>query len=345
MVALVASARPQPKLRASARPTSVPTHLFESGVGDEVSAYLDSFPSHALCLLSAEEEQALSAAYWAGQAALAQIRDTSVDRSTRECIELGKRFEAGQAARTKLIEANVRLVVWLAKWYVNEELPLADLISEGNIGLIRAADRFKPEEHGYCRFSSYATWWIRQAISRAVMEKCHMIYLPHQVQHNLKKIKQAKERFEAQYGVAPQMDDLVPCVQELLPKAKVTAEWIYFHLHLPEASISLSGLVGDEQEDELQTILASDSNVEEDVTNHHRAQVLYRFLRRLLSKREFEVVVGIWGLFGEAKQTLDQLHVKFQVTRERIRQISEGALKKLRAAISEHPQLKALLDL
>jgi RNA polymerase primary sigma factor len=239
-------------------------------------------------------------------------------------IELAKRIERGdKEAVQQFVLANLRLVVSIAKRYVGRGLTLLDLIQEGNIGLMRAVQRYD-WRRGH-RFSTHATWWIRQAISRAVADKGRAIRLPVYVNTALNRVRRERQRLVQELGREPSEEELADAVG-------IEVHRLHELESAPGAPISLESPVGEDEEQELGDVLADEASTspEEAATAHTLTQEVRDVLADVLTPREQLVLELRFGLGNGHTYPLEQVGRQLGITRERVRQIEAGALAKLR---------------
>ena len=254
--------------------------------------------------------------------------------SVEEEVELAQRIKKGdKEALEKLTKANLRFVVSVAKQYQNQGLSLPDLINEGNLGLIKAAEKFD-ETRGF-KFISYAVWWIRQSILQALAEQSRIVRLPLNQVGSLNKINKAFARFEQEHERTPSADELATELE--LPKEKVTDT-----LRVAGRHISVDAPFADGEDNSLLDVLINtDSpNADRGLINESLATEVERALE-ILTERERDIIRYFFGI-GCSEMTLEEIGEKFDLTRERVRQIKEKAIRKLRQS-SRSKLLKSYL--
>ena len=297
--------------------------------GDGVGVYLDEVADHDL--LTAEDEVRLAQAMEAGRAAQIELDATGQSLSPAERATLFRTIHEGEEAKMQFIRSNLRLVISIGKRYVSRGLDLLDIIQEGNLGLIRAVEKFDWRK-GF-KFSTYATWWIRQAITRGLGNHGRTIRLPVHMVDVVRSVQ------ETQQLLADRLRR-PPTVTEIAEASGLDAERVALALEAPSDTVSLDRPVGSDGDAELGDFVEDDEAMDpfliaaEGARRHQLDAAL-----RQLEAQERQVIVLRYGLDGGPARTLSDVGKHFGVTRERIRQIEGRALAKLR-----HPSCRYDLE-
>ena len=321
-----------------------------AATSDPVRMYLHEIGRTAL--LSAEEEVTLANAIIAGKEAAEALKGNELDAETRDGLALTK--QRGRNAEQRLAQANLRLVVSVAKRYVGRGMSILDLIQEGNIGLLRAVDKFDPTL-GY-KFSTYATWWIRQAISRAIADQARTIRIPVHMVESINRQIRVQRRLMQELGrdptpeeIALEMDYLLPEDREMVEvslaagqslevglsrRLAIAAAKVRRVMRISQEPMSLETPVGTEENSSLGDFIEDDSLPgPADQASRHLLKEQMEEILKGLSERERKVLEMRFGLKDGTARTLEEVGQEFGVTRERIRQIEAKALRKLRHPI------------
>jgi RNA polymerase primary sigma factor len=263
-----------------------------------------------------------------------KLERTPLDSEWAEAVKLNLptfryRLHIGRRAKDKMVQSNLRLVVSIAKKYMNRGLSFQDLIQEGSLGLIRAAEKFDHEK-GY-KFSTYATWWIRQAITRAIADQSRTIRLPVHLYETISRIKKTTKLLSQEMGRKP-------TEEEIATRMEMTIEKLRFIAKSAQLPISLETPIGKEEDSRLGDFIESDGETPEDQVSKNLLREDLEKVLDSLSPRERDVLRLRYGLDDGRMKTLEEIGQIFNVTRERIRQIEAKALRKLR-----HPNRNSVL--
>ena len=314
----VSASETDPKA-SSPRPPATASQMSEIASDDTISLYLKEMAR--VPLLTADQEVSLARQFEEGRNAQVSLQENG--HLPEDAIdELYRVVRHGEGARAHLIRANTRLVVSIAKRYLGQGVPFLDLIQEGNLGLIKAVEKFD-YRRGH-RFSTYATWWIRQAITRALADQGRVIRLPVHLSDRIRKVYQVAQQLEQNWGRQPSPEEIA---QELsLPPQKV--QWM---LKVSQRPLSLEKPVGEEEDSELGSFIPDEeAPTPSDTTYQHILEDRLNDILTSLTPREARILRLRFGLYDGRSYTLEEVGQKFGLTRERIRQIEHEALDRLR---------------
>jgi RNA polymerase primary sigma factor len=300
---------------------------------DSVGMYLHEIGR--VSLLTATEEIALAIGMQKGKKAQERLREFAAGLSLDEISRLRAEEARGRASRRRLIEANLRLVVSVARKYAGRGISLLDLIQEGNFGLLRAVDRFDYRK-GH-RFSTYATWWIRQAITRAIADQSRTIRLPVHMVEAVGRLTQVSHRLQQRLGREPLAD-------EIAAEMGITPEKVRQIVGAAQQTVSLEMPIGEEEDASLGDIIEDRNTIAPaDAASQRLLKEEVVTMLEGLTARERRVIELRYGLEDGYNRTLAELGDELGVSRERVRQIEAEALMKLRAS-KETGKLKEYLD-
>ncbi|MFQ6015231.1 MAG: RNA polymerase sigma factor RpoD [Anaerolineae bacterium] len=292
--------------------------LSEIPSDDTIGLYLREMA--AVPLLSADEEKELARRLEKGKIARHEL--VKDGQRAKEKERLRWQIDDGEAAREHLIRANTRLVISIAKKYMGHGVPFLDLIQEGNLGLMRAVKKFD-YRRGY-KFSTYATWWIRQAITRAIADQGRTIRVPVHMNERIRKLYKASRELEQELGRRPTPEELA---QEL----ELAPQKVRWMLRVARRPLSLEKPVGEEEDSELGNFIEDeDSPPPAETASHQLLREKLEDVLATLTPREARILRLRFGLHDGHSYTLEEVGQKFGLTRERIRQIEAQALRRLR---------------
>ncbi len=257
-----------------------------------------------------------------------QLEDINVIKNSIRKLQRGEKIAA--EAKRDLIESNLRLVVSIARRYINRGFPFLDLIQEGNVGLMRAVEKFE-YTRGY-KFSTYATWWIRQAITRSLADQSRIIRIPVHMTETINKILRVSRTLVQELGREP-------LIEEISKKAGMQVDKVARVLKITKDPISLETPIGDEDDSRLMDFIEDDNSHSplENLEHKELKGLIDNALTTALSNREELIVRMRFGIDKDKEHTLEEVGNEFSVTRERIRQIEVKALKKLKRANRTFP--------
>lgn len=307
--------------------------LDEVDTDNLVAMYLKEGGRHQL--LSKDEELELGSMWQAALVAQRTLEEQGGSLSEEERATLQETVRQGELARQRLIRANLRLVVSVAARYRGYGVPLSDLIQEGNMGLMHAIDKFEPERGN--KFSTYATWWIRHAVGRAIADQGRTIRLPVHMAEKIRKVKEAAFNLSQTTGTEPSS-------AEIAAELGVTPEKVEQLLQFAQHPVSFENPMGEDGEATLGDFLSDDSlESPYDAAMDAALKTEIKEAMNSLTPREAKILNLRYGLKDGREHTLEEVGQKYGLTRERIRQIEKDALRKLRHP-SRSRKLRAYLS-
>ena len=302
-------------------------------IDDHVKMYLKEIGK--VNLLTAEEEMSLAQRMASGEEAKRQIEEMGDDISESDKEQLDALIADGETAKKSLAEANLRLVVSIAKRYVGRGMLFLDLIQEGNLGLIKAVDKFDYTK-GY-KFSTYATWWIRQAITRAIADQARTIRIPVHMVETINKLVRVSRQLVQELGREPTPEELAKELNMSVEKVREISK-------ISQEPVSLETPIGEEEDSHLGDFIPDDdAPAPSEAASFVLLKEQLGDVLKTLTPREAKVLRLRFGLDDGRARTLEEVGKEFEVTRERIRQIEAKALRKLRHP-SRSKKLKDFLD-
>jgi len=308
----------------SDEPADAVAHLEGIRPDDLLSVYLAEMSQEPL--LTHAEEIELARQIEMGRLAQQTIQKT--DYNSDEFARLRVQVEAGQAARERLGRANTRLVVSIAKRYRGYGIPFTDLIQDGNVGLMRAVDRYDHRTGN--RFSTYATWWIRQAVTRSLANQGRVIRIPVHMGGRMREMAQVAQRLEMEQGQKPTPEEIAAAMNESPTKIHQMMQWA-------SQPLSLEQPVGDEGDVELSDFVEDETSLQPDeLTDFELLSATLEELLNNLSAREARILRLRYGLQDGRTRTLHEVAEKFGLSRERIRQIEREAMAKIRLVAPDY---------
>ena len=302
-------------------------------VSDPVRMYLQEIGR--VPLLTPQQEVELAMQYETGRRATTQLDEAEMRMTKQERVLLERQVRQGDAARDRLVEANLRLVVSIAKKYVGRGMALLDLIQEGNLGLMRAVDKFDYRK-GF-RFSTYATWWIRQAVTRSLADQGRTIRVPVHMVETIHKLTRAQRSLSQALGREPS-------IAEIAAELEVEPERVTELRRIAQDPLSLETPLGDEEDSTIGDFVEDrEAEVPVEQASFRLLQDYLAHALEVLSERERQVLIMRFGLDDGKVRTLEEVGAALSVTRERVRQLETKALAKLRQPASSR-ELEGYLE-